>query len=286
MRNAKAALRNAALRLGLAVLLLTALERDAPLRDEAAKLALTVGPGTTIAEKVPSATPPSRPGFLRLSLAGENVAWTKANNTHVKLSYAILTRDRSTRDAINCASMKPPAHALASSGISDAAFRSELQAAFAMWSLVAAVDFVETTDEAAADILFGAQAEPSGHAFTNVTPAAPGSGRIAKAMVCLSPGSAGKSASTAIYRFLTCATRSLTRSAMPSASIIRAAKATSCRIAMSRTAQAYRTETEPARLLSMVLAQSSEIYFPSGILSCNRPLQMSGNSGPAVSTPP
>ena len=54
------------------------------------------------------------------------------------------------------------------SGLPDRNLRAEAEAAFATWSHITGLTFVETADATKADILIGAQGNPVGRAFTNI----------------------------------------------------------------------------------------------------------------------
>jgi hypothetical protein len=79
---------------------------------------------------------------------------------------------------------------LAASGVTGEAFRKELAAAFAMWEAVADLSFRETDDVARADILIGAQSEPTGWAFADVfydSASLESFKPISRALICLNP---------------------------------------------------------------------------------------------------
>ncbi len=155
-------------------------------------LALTIGPRSQ--PEMNHSPTPLKPAFRKLALAGRDMTWKPARTQGMAplITYAIISQALETKDAINCSAMKPPSYALQSSGISEASFRREVAAAFALWSDAAAIDFVETRDQQTANILIGAEASPRGHAFTNVTPSTGDASSISKALICLSPGSRWK----------------------------------------------------------------------------------------------
>lgn len=132
------------------------------------------------------------PGFRLLVLDGRMVRWTlPARGLPVSVSYAFLREPAEFPGARNCAKMLPPAAALAPSRIDREAFRREVRAAFDMWQQAVNIDFHETDDVSRAGILIGAEAEPRGQAFTNVTPhrAKPPAtmDAIAQSLICLNP---------------------------------------------------------------------------------------------------
>ena len=79
---------------------------------------------------------------------------------------------------------------LAASGIAGSAFESELAAAFAMWEAAADLTFRKAAPDEPADIVIGAQVDPQGWAFANLSydaasplPIKP----ISRALICLNP---------------------------------------------------------------------------------------------------
>jgi len=129
-------------------------------------------------------------GFRLLNLENQSVKWqTPAFGRSAIVTYAFATEAVVTQGARNCASMLPPERAYEPSHITSGKFRSEVAAAFRMWEKVADIDFRETHNANAADIVIGAQAVPVGRAFTNVT-LKPGTGDkkvIARSLICLNP---------------------------------------------------------------------------------------------------
>ena len=130
-------------------------------------------------------------GYLRLRLDGHYVKWGSPSfGTHAALRYTFVAKPMRTDGAINCASMVPVEPLLASSAIPPDAFEHEVAAAFALWEEATNVSFTRTDDSAKADILIGAEGNPTGYAFTNVDYERDGMGpvrRIAKSMICLNP---------------------------------------------------------------------------------------------------
>jgi Matrixin len=130
-------------------------------------------------------------GYLLLRLDGHYVKWGSPSfGTHAALRYAFVAKPMRTDGAINCASMVPIEPLLASSAITADAFEHEVAAAFALWEEATNISFARTDDAAKADVLIGAEGNPSGYAFTNVDYDHQGAGpvrRIAKSMICLNP---------------------------------------------------------------------------------------------------
>lgn len=103
------------------------------------------------------------------------------------LSWAIAQREFDTPGAVNCGAMHAPGELLQRSKLTQTDFRQALEAAFRRWSGVASITFVEVSDQDAADIVFGAQAEPLGYAFTNVSVSATDPQAISRSLICLNP---------------------------------------------------------------------------------------------------
>ncbi len=138
-------------------------------------------------------------GFRLLELDGAGVKWagrhgglSPAGATPAeapRVTYAFVTAPMTFPGARNCAGLVPVEPLAARSGIASEALKAEARAAFDMWESAARIDFVETADADRAEILIGAQAEPTGHAFTNVA-YEPGGGAersIERSLICLNP---------------------------------------------------------------------------------------------------
>jgi hypothetical protein len=130
-------------------------------------------------------------GYRMLRLDGNSVRWRKpaAGGTLV-ISYGLVAGRESFPAARNCGRMTGLDPLLAASGVTGEAFRRELAAAFAMWEAVADLSFHEADDVASADILIGAQLEPTGWAFADVfyDSASPELFKpISRALICLNP---------------------------------------------------------------------------------------------------
>lgn len=130
-------------------------------------------------------------GFRLLKLDGEHVVWStwegelKATN----VTYAFVRERTETPDAINCRSIGPIDSILESSNLNRTAFRNEVRAAFDMWESVASIRFTEVDDPSRAGILIGAQLEPFGRAFANVSymPSESDPRAIERSMICFNP---------------------------------------------------------------------------------------------------
>lgn len=130
-------------------------------------------------------------GYELLAFDGHLVKWGEPRaGAGATVSYALATGPMRFPEARNCRSIVPVDAMLARSGITVAAFRRELGHAVAQWEAVAGIRFVATDDPGTADIVIGAQAEPRGIAFANVTfdtRATDPVWRLERAQVCLNP---------------------------------------------------------------------------------------------------
>ncbi len=129
-------------------------------------------------------------GFRLLDLENQAVKWqTPQMGVGASLTYAFATEAVDTPGARNCAKLMPPEKAYAPSHIGTDAFRHEVTQAFRMWEAVANITFRETSDPRSANILIGAQGDPQGRAFTNVTLNDGPSGHktIERSLICLNP---------------------------------------------------------------------------------------------------
>jgi len=136
--------------------------------------------------------------YRLLILDGQRAKWgSPILGTGVSLTYAVATAPVHSAGAINCPDVVPVDALLAGSRVARTTFDAQVDAAFAAWSAVADIDFIRVANPADADILIGAQAVPTGHAFTNValrqqSPARLVSsaiipGTITRSIVCLNP---------------------------------------------------------------------------------------------------
>jgi len=125
-----------------------------------------------------------------LVLDGANVKWgAPALGTGATVTYALVTTTVAFPDARNCRSLVPPQELLSASHIDPGRLQGEVSAAFDAWSAVTDIAFRET-DPASADILIGAEGDPFGVAFTNVSHGpipAEGPAPISRSVICLNP---------------------------------------------------------------------------------------------------
>jgi hypothetical protein len=126
-----------------------------------------------------------------IKLEKRHVKWgALAYGTGADVTYAYLRQPLADPGARNCRRMLPLQFALDPSGVSHAAFDREVRRAFALWSEVADIRFREVRDLADAEIVIGAQAEPRGIAYVNVTLGEHRSAAISqltRSTICLNP---------------------------------------------------------------------------------------------------
>lgn len=146
--------------------------------------------------------------FRLLVLDGGYVKWgSPALGTRATVTYAFATKSQTFKDARNCGELAPLATLSTATGIPADVMRQEADAAFRQWEQAAGLSFRPAATPEAADILIGAQGQPTGLAYTNVelteesaargsskgdlaaslSETAPRIGRIRQALVCLNP---------------------------------------------------------------------------------------------------
>jgi len=104
-----------------------------------------------------------------LVLDGSWVKWgTPQWGAGATVTYGFASQALKSPTARNCASLVPFDEVVKRTGLANDRLRGEAEAAFAAWSKVTGLTFVETADAAKADILIGAQGNPAGWAFTNI----------------------------------------------------------------------------------------------------------------------
>lgn len=135
---------------------------------------------------------PAQPTEYRwLTIDGAAVRWHPgASRAGFTLRYAVARARAELPGAINCSPLAPPTRLVSSPRIGADRFRRAVRQAFDRWQAVTAIRFVETSDDQAADIVIGEQAEPKGHAFTNLSlggSPAETVRPIARAAICLNP---------------------------------------------------------------------------------------------------
>jgi Matrixin len=104
-----------------------------------------------------------------LVLEGSWVKWGQPKwGTGATVTYAFASGSKTSPQARNCAVLLPFDDLIEKTGLPGRQVRSEAEAAFAAWAKVTGLNFVESKDSAAADIVIGTQGNPGGRAFTNV----------------------------------------------------------------------------------------------------------------------
>lgn len=133
-------------------------------------------------------------GYELLRIDGQLVRWLpRGNETAIVIRYAVADRPITIAGARNCGTIVPPDALLQGSGLTRDDLSHALAAAAQAWQLPAAPMFTPTTSVHDADLIIGAQGEPGGIAYTNLTlggdVAGPGSAsrEIEAAQVCLNP---------------------------------------------------------------------------------------------------
>jgi hypothetical protein len=129
--------------------------------------------------------------YQLLRFGGHYVKWgDHALGSGATITYAFANGSMRFDGAVNCASLAPLDGLANRSGLSMQALHAETAAAFRVWEQAADITFVAIDDPAHANIVIGAQAEPTGRAFANVA-YRPGSGdrvkMIERSLICLNP---------------------------------------------------------------------------------------------------
>jgi len=163
----------------------------------AAALAVTMALAPEIYASLPAMAEPlsaaaGKAGIFRIiELKGSKVKWgSPTMGTGTSLTYAFATAPVDFSEARNCRAMAPMDALLETSGIDKSQYEAEAAKAFGAWSSVADIEFRQVSDPAAADILIGAQVNPVGRAFTNVSytrATASAVSPLEKSLICLNP---------------------------------------------------------------------------------------------------
>lgn len=132
----------------------------------------------------------SEDGYRLLELDGYKVKWgDRRLGVGASISYAFAGNTLRFDDARNCRDLAP-IEALVGEHLSRETLARETAAAFRVWERAAGLTFHEVDDVRNADIVIGAQGQPRGRAFANVTYAPDpeeGVRAIEQALVCLNP---------------------------------------------------------------------------------------------------
>ena len=129
--------------------------------------------------------------FRLLKLDGYHVKWGEsALGAGATVSYAFVDVPMRFDGARNCRELVPMTDLGLRNGISEATIHAEAAAAFLTWEAAGNITFTRVDDPEHADILIGAQGQPVGRAYANVT-YQPGSRdgvrAIDQSLVCLNP---------------------------------------------------------------------------------------------------
>ncbi len=132
----------------------------------------------------------SEGGYRLLELDGYKVKWgDRRLGVGASISYAFAGKTLRFDDARNCRDLAP-IKALSGEKLSMETLAQEAAAAFRVWERAAGLSFHEVDDPRDADIILGAQGQPSGRAYANVSYVADqdeGVRAIEQALVCLNP---------------------------------------------------------------------------------------------------
>lgn len=128
--------------------------------------------------------------YRLLELDGYLVKWgDQSLGVGARVSYAFANETLRFDGARNCRDLAP-IEALSGQHLSMATLERETAAAFRVWERAASLSFYRVNDARNADIVIGAQGQPSGRAFANVSygpDPVNGVRAIKQALVCLNP---------------------------------------------------------------------------------------------------
>lgn len=129
-------------------------------------------------------------GYRLLELGGYKVKWgDRQLGVEASVSYAFAEEALRFDNARNCGDLAP-VEALLGGNLSMETLARETAAAFRVWERAAGLSFHQVSDARDADIVLGAQGQPRGRAFANVSyKSDPEEGvrAIDQALVCLNP---------------------------------------------------------------------------------------------------
>ncbi len=130
-------------------------------------------------------------GYRLLELDGYKVKWgDRRLGKGASVNYAFAGETLQFDNAHNCGDLGP-IETLLGENLSMETLARETAAAFRVWERSAGLSFHEVGDVRDADIILGAQGQPRGRAFANVSyapDAEEGVRAIEQALVCLNPG--------------------------------------------------------------------------------------------------
>jgi len=128
--------------------------------------------------------------YRLLQLDGYKVKWGEHQlGRGASVSYAFADETLRFKDARNCADLAPM-KALSGQDLSMETMERETAAAFRIWERASGLSFYRVADARDADIVLGAQGQPRGRAFANITygpDSVEGVRTITQALVCLNP---------------------------------------------------------------------------------------------------
>lgn len=132
----------------------------------------------------------SEGGYRLLELDGDQVKWGETRlGEGASISYAFAGSAMQFETARNCREIAP-IESLTGDHLTMETLASEAAAAFRVWERAANLSFHEVSDARDADIILGAQGEPRGRAFADVSHAPDsdsGLGAIEQSLVCMNP---------------------------------------------------------------------------------------------------
>ncbi len=132
----------------------------------------------------------SEGGYRLLELDGYKVKWGERRlGVAARVSYAFASEAMKFDEARNCGALVP-IEALVGEQLTMETLKRETVAAFRVWERAAGLSFHQVDDVRDADIVLGAQGEPRGRAFANVSYAPEpleGLRAIEQALVCFNP---------------------------------------------------------------------------------------------------
>jgi len=132
-------------------------------------------------------------GFELLRIGGELARWhPRGHEPQIVIRYRVADRPMTIAGAVNCGSIVPPDQLLQRSRLTADDLRRALAEAARIWRGTGTPVFMPADATGDADLIIGAQGEPGGIAFTNLSLddrsiANDGTRRINSAQVCLNP---------------------------------------------------------------------------------------------------
>src|SRR5215510_14709013 len=138
-----------------------------------------------------SASEQDAANFNLLKLGGNNVHWeAPANGQALVVTYMLVRDHVESAEAHNCRKMTSLDRLISASDLAPTVVHEEIGAAFHMWEAAVNITFREATKGGSANILIGAQVEPQGWAFADISYDSSSQMRvkpISLARICLNP---------------------------------------------------------------------------------------------------